>query len=126
MTLFCFLNLSRMFSQSNIGEHSQIHLQNTAVPRRSSVNVSFYTPQVNLKSIFTYLFDAKLLSCYFTLHSLLITSLTASYPIRLIGCIVVWAIIGSCFYSQRVSSYCCLNSMLSNTTFTTLKSGIKC
>lgn len=98
-----------MFSLSlvktNIGEHSQIHLQNTEVPRRSSINVLFYMPQVNVKSIFAYLFYSKLLSCYFTLHSLLITSLTASNPIRLIGCIVVWAIIGSCFYSQRVSSY---------------------
>lgn len=97
--------------KANIGELSQIHLQNTEVPRRS-VNALFYKPQVNLKSIFTYLFDAKLLSCYFTLHSLLITSLTASYPIRLIGCIVVWAIIGSCFYRQRVSGYCCLTFML--------------
>lgn len=43
-------------------------------------------------------FDAELLSFYSTLYSLLITGLTASNPITLIGCIVVGTIIGSCFY----------------------------
>lgn len=131
MALLCFLNISRMFSlhleKSNIGEHSQIHLQNTVVPRRCFNNVFFFTSQVKKKAVFTYLFGAKLLSCYFTLHSLLITGLTASYPIRLIGCIVVWAIIGSCFYRQRVSCYSVQVVLLlcyKIPIFTTLKSGI--
>lgn len=99
----CFKHLTYVFSQSGkmyFGEHSEKHLKNTRVLKRC-----FFNASSKYESFFMYLLFAKLLSCYFTLHSILISSLTASYPIRLIGCIAAWAIIGSCFYRHCLCSY---------------------
>lgn len=65
----CFVALILIISlvKANIGEHSQIHLQNTEVPR-TSINVLFYMPQVNVKSIFTYGIYLMPNCCHAILH----------------------------------------------------------